>query len=73
MPDNPLPNSSEIQLLEEALEILLTKYTQSQEENSALKIKQSELTLQKDQLAEKTSSARIRIEAMLSRLKTIGD
>jgi cell division protein ZapB len=41
------------------------------QENTSLKVKQDELVKEKAKLVEKTNLARTRVEAMISRLKTM--
>jgi cell division protein ZapB len=42
-----------------------------QSKNTTLKVKQDELVREKAKLVEKTNMARTRVEAMISRLKTM--
>lgn len=60
---------SELKDLEEKLDRLIEQYNLVKNENHSLKIKQEELVRQKAKLLEKTSLARTRVEAMITRLK----
>lgn len=57
--------------LEESLEALVLLCARLQEENRSLKTKQDELVRDRAQLMEKTSLAKNRVEAMISRLKSM--
>ena len=63
--------SFDINELENKLEELIQRYNSVQSENSTLKVKQDELVREKAKLVEKTNMARTRVEAMISRLKTM--
>lgn len=64
--------SLEIKDLEKKLDQLIELYQAVKAENDALKLKQEALVQEKVQLLEKTTLARNRVEAMISRLKTMG-
>ncbi|KAF3978108.1 MAG: TIGR02449 family protein [Methylococcales symbiont of Iophon sp. n. MRB-2018] len=68
-----LENGSSLELkdLEEKLDLLIEKYGSIEKENSSLKVKQGELVREKAKLLEKTTLARIRVEAMITRLKSM--
>lgn len=68
-----LQNDSSIELrdLEEKLDTLINKFETTQQENNSLKTKQSELVREKAKLLEKTTLARTRVEAMITRLKSM--
>jgi cell division protein ZapB len=57
--------------LEDKLNRLIEQYNAVKSENSSLKSRQELLVKEKEQLLEKTTLARIRVEAMISRLKTM--
>lgn len=57
--------------LEDKLDRLVDKYLDVKNENSTLKLKQETLILEKAQLLEKTTQAKIRVEAMITRLKAM--
>ncbi len=61
----------EFKTLENKLDQLVKKYTDVKNENSSLKIKQETLAQEKAQLLEKTTLARTRVEAMITRLKAM--
>ena len=61
----------EFKTLENKLDQLFNKYTDVKNENSSLKIKQETLAQEKAQLLEKTTLARTRVEAMITRLKAM--
>jgi len=57
--------------LEDKLDRLVDKYLDVKNENSTLKVKQETLAQEKAQLLEKTTQAKIRVEAMITRLKAM--
>ncbi|GFO73698.1 cell division protein ZapB [Bathymodiolus japonicus methanotrophic gill symbiont] len=63
--------SFDIYELEKKQEELIQRYNSVQNENTTLKVKQDELVKEKAKLLEKTNMARTRVEAMISRLKTM--
>ncbi len=63
--------SAELASLEEKLDELMTRYEQLKTENSSLKIRQDILVKEKAKLLEKTTLARTRVEAMITRLKSM--
>ena len=68
---NTQNQSFDINELEHKLEELIQRYNSVQSENTTLKVKQDELVREKAKLVEKTNMARTRVEAMISRLKTM--
>ena len=56
---------------EDKLDQLIDTYHTMENENSSLKSKQETLVQEKAQLLEKTSLARTRVEAMITRLKAM--
>ncbi|MEQ1484642.1 TIGR02449 family protein [Methyloglobulus sp.] len=64
--------SLDIKDLEKKLDQLIELYLSVKDENETLKSKQETLVLEKAHLLEKTTLARNRVEAMISRLKTMG-
>ncbi len=64
--------SLELRDLEKKLDQLIDLYDSVKNENQALKSKQDALVREKDQLIEKTTIARNRVEAMITRLKAMG-
>lgn len=63
---------SEIDRLENKIDILIGLYQKLKEENRMLKGKQDNLIRERAQLIEKSSVARNRVEAMINRLKSMG-
>jgi cell division protein ZapB len=61
----------ELKNFEDKLDQLIDKYHNAINENSSLRIKQESLAQEKAQLLEKTSLARTRVEAMITRLKAM--
>jgi cell division protein ZapB len=61
----------ELKDFEDKLDRLIDKYHTVKNENSSLKIKQETLVQEKVQLLEKTTLARTRVEAMITRLKAM--
>ncbi|MEI6267333.1 MAG: TIGR02449 family protein [Methylococcaceae bacterium] len=61
----------ELKTFENKLDQLFNKYTDVKNENNSLKIKQETLAQEKAQLLEKTTLARTRVEAMITRLKAM--
>ena len=63
--------STELKDLEEKLDTLISRYDLIKKENNSLKTKQDELVKEKAKLLEKTTIARTRVEAMITRLKSM--
>ena len=63
--------SLELKDFEDKLDQLIDEYHTMKTENSSLKIKQEALAQEKAQLLEKTSLARTRVAAMITRLKAM--
>ncbi len=63
--------TKEFKDLEYKLDRLVDKYLDVKNENSSLKIKQETLAQEKAQLLEKTTEAKSRVEAMITRLKAM--
>ena len=61
----------ELKNFEDKLDQLIDKYHYVIDENSSLRIKQETLAQEKAQLLEKTTLARTRVEAMITRLKAM--
>jgi cell division protein ZapB len=61
----------ELKVLEEKLDALIAQYDLLKDENSSLKVKQEALVKEKAKLLEKTTQARTRVEAMITRLKAM--
>lgn len=71
MSDLEKDSSTELRDLEEKLDKLIEKYESTEKENNTLKTKQDELVKEKAKLLEKTTIARMRVEAMITRLKSM--
>lgn len=71
MSDLITDTSTELNDLEIKLDSLLAKFNLIQSENKSLKVKQDELVREKAKLLEKTTLARTRVEAMITRLKSM--
>ncbi|MBU2569407.1 MAG: TIGR02449 family protein [Gammaproteobacteria bacterium] len=71
MPKAENDHSLELKDLEEKLDLLIEQYNAIKNENHSLKVKQAELVKQKAKLLEKTTLAKTRVEAMISRLKSM--
>ena len=63
--------SQEIEALEEKVDLLIQQYSKLNNENHSLKAKQQELVREKAKLIEKSDLARTRVEAMITRLKSM--
>jgi len=61
----------ELKALEDKLDQLIYQYNSVKNENNSLKIKQESLVREKAKLLEKTTLARTRVEAMITRLKSM--
>jgi cell division protein ZapB len=61
--------SLELKDLEDKLDQLIAQYQSVKSENASLKSKQELLVMEKAKLLEKTTQARTRVEAMITRLK----
>jgi len=61
----------ELKDFEDKLDQFIDKYHTMKNENSSLKIKQETLVQEKAQLLDKTTLARTRVEAMITRLKAM--
>jgi cell division protein ZapB len=62
---------SELKGLEDKLDQLIEQYNSLKNENTSLKTQQQALVQEKARLLEKTALARIRVEAMITRLKAM--
>ncbi len=69
---NLQPNSQlELKDLEDKLDQFIEHFNSVKDENTTLKSKQEALVQEKASLLEKTNLARTRVEAMISRLKSM--
>ena len=71
MSDAENDTSTELKDLEQKLDALIDKYNLVKNENSSLKTRQDSLVKEKAKLLEKTTIARTRVEAMITRLKSM--
>lgn len=69
---SPKITESELNKLEQKVDALIEKCNQLQQENKTLKVKQEELVRDRAQLIEKTAIAKNRVDAMITRLKSMG-
>lgn len=72
MTEKPPSQSLELKDLEKKLDQLIELYQCVLKENDVLKLKQEALIREKAHLLEKTTLAKSRVEAMISRLKAMG-
>ena len=63
--------SSELEALEAKLETLISQFNLVKNENKSLKLRQDALVKEKAKLLEKTTLAKARVEAMITRLKAM--
>jgi cell division protein ZapB len=63
--------SHDIDQLEEKIDTLIAKLWKMEEENRSLRSSNDELIAERSQLIEKTTLAKTRVEAMITRLKGI--
>jgi cell division protein ZapB len=61
----------ELKYFEDKLDQLIEQYAAVKQENSLLKSKQEALLKEKEHLLEKTNLAKLRVEAMINRLKAM--
>ncbi len=71
MSDSNLKPATEYSALEKQLDELLKRYHLLKTENQSLKIKQESLVKEKAKLLAKTTLAKTKVEAMITRLKTM--
>ncbi len=71
MPQSDKDPSNELSALEAKLDTLIAEFSQVKNENKSLKVKQDLLVKEKARLLEKTNMAKVRIEAMIARLKAM--
>ena len=63
--------STELEALEAKLETLINQFNLVKNENKSLKVRQDALVKEKAKLLEKTTLAKARVEAMITRLKAM--
>ncbi len=64
-------SKTDIGMLEQQVEQLIRACSHLKEENDSLRMRQESLVAEKAELIEKTEIARTRVEAMISRLKSM--
>jgi cell division protein ZapB len=69
--DNKTYTESDLVKLESQIDALIDTVTQLKQENSSLRHQQDNLMSERAQLIEKTELARTRVEAMISRLRSL--
>jgi cell division protein ZapB len=69
--DNKTYTESDLQKLENQIDALIDAVSQLKQENSSLRHQQDNLLTERSQLIEKTELARNRVEAMITRLKSL--
>ncbi|MBC8509949.1 MAG: TIGR02449 family protein [Chloroflexi bacterium] len=62
---------SDLKKLEQQIDAMIDSMNQLRQENSALRHQQANLTVERSQLIEKTELARTRVEAMITRLRSL--
>jgi cell division protein ZapB len=67
----PTQYTLELKNLEAKLDQLIDRYMAVKNENNSLKSRQEALIKEKDSLLEKTNLAKLRVEAMINRLKAM--
>ncbi len=71
MPDNNAYSESDLQNLENQIDALIETVAQLKQENTSLRHQQDNLLSERSQLIEKTELARTRVEAMITRLRSL--
>ena len=69
--DNKTYTESDLQQLEKQIDALIETVSLLKQENSSLRHQQDQLLSEKAQLVEKTELARNRVEAMITRLRSL--
>ncbi len=69
--DNKTYTESDLQRLETQIDALIDTVNLLKQENTSLRHQQDQLMAERAQLIEKTELARSRVEAMISRLKSL--
>ncbi len=71
MPDNKAYSESDLQKLENQIDALIDTVAHLKQENTSLRHQQDNLLSERAQLIEKTELARTRVEAMITRLRSL--
>ena len=69
--DNKTYTESDLQKLENQIDALIEAVNQLKQENTSLRHQQDNLLAERSQLIEKTELARNRVEAMITRLRSL--
>ncbi|MDJ0832524.1 MAG: TIGR02449 family protein [Gammaproteobacteria bacterium] len=69
--DNKTYSESDLQKLETQIDALIDTVKQLKQENTSLRHQQDQLVSERSQLIEKTELARNRVEAMITRLRSL--
>ena len=69
--DNKAYSESDLQKLESQIDALIDTVEQLKQENTSLRHQQDQLLGERSQLIEKTELARNRVEAMITRLRSL--
>ena len=69
--DNKTYSESDLQKLESQIDALIDTVYQLKQENSSLRHQHDQLLSERSQLIEKTELARSRVEAMITRLRSL--
>ena len=69
--NNKLYSESDLQKLENQIDALIDTVGQLKKENTSLRHQQDNLMSERSQLIEKTELARTRVEAMITRLRSL--
>ena len=69
--NNKTYTESDLQKLEGQIEALIEAVSQLKQENTSLRHQQDNLLAERSQLIEKTELARTRVEAMITRLRSL--
>jgi len=69
--DNKTYTESDLQKLENQIDALIDAVSQLKQENTSLRHQQDNLLVERSQLIEKTELARNRVEAMITRLRSL--
>jgi cell division protein ZapB len=69
--DNKTYTESDLQKLENQIDALIDAVNQLKQENTSLRHQQDNLLAERSQLIEKTELARNRVEAMITRLRSL--
>ncbi len=69
--DSAVDTSSELQHLDDSIDVLLAMISQLKQENTQLRSQQDFLQIERSKLMEKNEMARTRVESIINRLKAM--